>query len=259
LRSKHIVLAGIALLAVLSVFFVPAIPQDTQYHNFADQRAFFGIPNFFNVVSNLPYLVFGLVAYFFLLKEARPAIIHSLRYAYLLFFIGVSLVCLGSGYYHLFPDNSTLLWDRLPMTIAFMSFFTVIVAEYAHEQAARRAFLPLIVIGIVSVFYWYWTETRGVGDLRLYGLVQFLPMILIPLILWLYSGRYSHAHYFWIMVGCYLLAKVFEATDQLIYDAIGFSGHSLKHLVSSAAPYLFYLALKNRKERLNFENTVSNT
>ena len=259
MSTKHNILAGIAVLAILSVFFFPAIPQDTAYHNFADQRAFFGIPNFFNVVSNLPYLLFGLIGYFFLVKELKPAIINSLRHAYLMFFIGVSLVCFGSGYYHLFPDNSTLLWDRLPMTLAFMSFFTVIFAEHVDELKARAAFLPLIIIGIVSVAYWYWTEMRGEGDLRLYGLVQFLPMILIPLILWLFSGRYSHTHYFWIMIGCYLLAKVFEATDQLIYDAIGFSGHSLKHLVSAAAPYLFYLALKNRKERPKVETTVTNT
>lgn len=247
-RRKFILLA-VTFLSVLSLLFFPAIPQDASYHNFADQRTFFGIPNFFNVVSNLPYLILGLAGYFFLLKEAQPAIIHSLKHAYLIFFIGVSLVCFGSGYYHLYPDNNTLLWDRLPMTLAFMSFFTVIFAEHVDEKKAKAIYLPLIIIGITSVIYWYWTEKTGVGDLRLYGVVQFLPMILIPLILWLFSGRYSHANYFWLMIGCYLLAKVFEATDQIIYDAIAFSGHSLKHMVSAVAPYLFYLALKNRKAK----------
>jgi len=223
------------------------------YHDFADQRTFFGIPNFFNVISNLPYLVFGLIGYFFLFMQAHPEIIKSIKHAYLVFFVGVSMVCFGSGYYHLFPDNNTLLWDRLPMTLAFMSFFTVIFAEHVHEKTAGRMYLSLLVIGLVSVVYWYWTESSGAGDLRLYGLVQFLPMILIPLILWLFASQYSHTHYFWLMIGCYLLAKVFEATDQLIYDSIGFSGHSLKHLVSAFAPYFFYLALKNRTA---IENTA---
>ena len=244
---KYFVLLGIAFFTTISVFFFPAIPQDPAYHNFADQRTFFGIPNFFNVISNLPYLIFGLIGYLFLLKEAYPVIINSLKHAYLVFFIGVSLVCFGSGYYHLFPNNNTLLWDRLPMTLAFMSFFTVIFAEHVDEKKARAVYFPLVIIGIVSVAYWYWTELAGAGDLRLYGLVQFLPMILIPIILWLFASQYSHTHYFWLMIGCYLLAKVFEATDQIIYDTIAFSGHSLKHLVSSIAPYLFYLALRSRE------------
>lgn len=243
---KHYLLIGIAFFSAVSVFFLPAIPQDQAYHNFADQRTILGIPNFFNVISNLPYLIFGLVGYFYLFIEAQPKIIKSVRLAYLIFFIGVSLVCFGSGYYHLFPDNNTLLWDRLPMTLAFMSFFTVIYAEHVHEKSANRIHLPLLLTGLVSVFYWYSTESHGAGDLRLYGVVQFLPMILIPLILWLFASQYSHTNYFWLMIGCYLLAKVFEATDQLIYDSIAFSGHSLKHLVSSLAPYFFYLALKNR-------------
>jgi hypothetical protein len=36
-------------------------------------------------------------------------------------FAGVTLSSLGSSYFHLAPDNARLMWDRLPMTIAFIS------------------------------------------------------------------------------------------------------------------------------------------
>ncbi len=42
--------------------------------------------------------------------------------------------------------------------------------------------IPTLAIGIASVFYWQRTEAQGVGDLRLYALVQFLLMLIIPII-----------------------------------------------------------------------------
>lgn len=250
MNRKHYVLLSITLFAIFITLLLPAIPQDVQYHEFADKREFFGIPNFFNVASNLPYLFFGLMGNYLILKQVLPALIHSLKHVYVFFFIGVALVCFGSGYYHLKPSNDTLVWDRLPMALAFMSFFTVIIAEYIHEKTARKLFIPLLILGFASVIYWYWSETTGQGDLRFYILVQFLPVLLIPVILWLFSSTYTRSYFFWLIIGCYVIAKWLELVDQLVFDALGFiSGHSLKHLVSSLAPYLLYLALKTRALR----------
>ena len=229
--------------------FLPAIPQDPEYHNFADQKVYLGLINFSNVISNLPYLIFGLLGAIGFLRHPKLQLIQSLKYAYLTFFIGVSLTGFGSAYYHLNPGNDTLFWDRLPMTLAFMPFFTLLIAEYVSERGAIRLFLPLLVTGVVSVVYWYWTETQGRGDLRLYILVQFLPIILIPLILMLYQSRFTHGYYYWLIIACYVLAKIFEQADQIIFDALIYvSGHSLKHMVSALAPLFFYLMLKNRRQ-----------
>lgn len=250
INKRHFLLLAIKFCAIIAMTLLPAMPQDVHYHDFADQRTFFGIPNFFNVISNLPYLLIGMVGYLLVLKQSQLAIVFSLKRAYAFFFAGVTLVCFGSGYYHLNPSNATLVWDRLPMTLAFMSFFTVVIGEYVHERTARQLFFPLLVIGLISVIYWYWSEGVGQGDLRLYILVQFLPIILMPLILWLFSSRFTHGYYYWLIIACYVLAKIFELADQFVFDALVFiSGHSIKHLVSAMAPYLFYLALKNRSSR----------
>ena len=248
INKKHLLLLAIQLSAIIAMTLLPAISQDVHYHEFADQRTIFGVPNFFNVISNIPYLLFGLMGCYLVLKQSQIAIISSLKYAYMFFFIGVALVCFGSIYYHLNPSNATLLWDRLPMTLAFMSFFTVVIGEYVHEKTARKLFFPLLVTGLVSVIYWYWSETIGQGDLRLYILVQFLPIVLMPFILWLFSPRFTHSHYYWLIIACYVLAKLFELADQFIFDTLVFlSGHSIKHVVSAITPYIFYLALKNRR------------
>ncbi len=229
---------------------MPPIPQNPAYHNFADQQAFFGITNFLNVVSNFPYVVIGFMGIRLLISNRDIELVDSIGFVYKIFFAGLFLVGLGSSYYHLSPDNSTLLWDRLPMAVVFMSFFTIVLAEFVNETLAKRLFLTLLVSGFASVLYWYWTETTGEGDLRSYILVQFLPALLMPVIFLSYTSRFSHVTFFWLVLACYGLAKGFEVMDVEIYKLTGIvSGHTLKHLVSAAAPTLVYLALIRRIRR----------
>ncbi len=173
----------------------------------------------------------------------------TLRLAYVVFFVGILTTAFGSGYYHLAPGNETLIWDRLPMTIGFAGMFTIIIGEFVSVRVARRLLLPLLIIGASSVAYWAITEASGSGDLRPYAVVQFLPMLLIPLILVSYDSRFDSKKYFWLMIGFYLIAKVLEQLDAGIYD-LGYwiSGHSLKHLMASLTPaiMLYALAVRNR-------------
>ncbi len=238
----------IIIAAIITTLLLPAIPQDVHYHNFSDQRSLLGIANCLNVISNIPYLLVGVAGIYTLMTKPRIVMNPSLKYMYITFFAVVALVSLGSGYYHLNPSNSTLLWDRLPMALAFMAFFSIVVAEFVNEGLARKLFLPLIMAGITSVIYWYWSETQQQGDLRLYLLVQFLPVILIPVILLTYKSRFNKKYYYWLIIGCYVLAKLLESGDGWVFDSLGFvSGHSLKHLASALAPGLFYLSLLRRQ------------
>lgn len=103
--------------------------------------------------------------------------------AYVLLFSALCLVSLGSGYYHLSPDNASLMWDRLPMSIVFMSLFVIVIGEFISCRAARVLLIPVIFLGIASVVYWSFTETNGEGDFRFYLIIQFLPVVLTPIIL----------------------------------------------------------------------------
>jgi hypothetical protein len=53
------ILIGLAAVGALLLFIVPPIAQPQWYHDFADQRLLLGIPNFWNVICNLPFLIVG--------------------------------------------------------------------------------------------------------------------------------------------------------------------------------------------------------
>src|SRR5260370_31480899 len=116
---------GITVSAIF--LFLPPVHQDLSYHTFADQRTLWGIPNFFNVASNLPFLVIGLLGIWFIgvqTRNSQTVLDPVERWPYLVLFAGVSLTALGSGYFHWAPNNDRLVWDRLPMAVRFMAFFS---------------------------------------------------------------------------------------------------------------------------------------
>lgn len=234
--------------AVIGMAFVPPIAQDPDYHHFADQRALGGIPNAGDVLSNLPFVLVGLLGLLGIRRHNLRGGLLPLFTHYQIFFLGVLLTGFGSGYYHLHPSNHTLVWDRLPMTIAFMAFFAALVGEFMSLRAGRWLLWPLLILGVASVFYWHYTEQLGQGDLRPYVLVQFLPILLTPYILLAFSAPFSTTRHLWGLVFFYLLAKVFESTDEF-WLALGelISGHSLKHLAAALATFFMYLALRNRR------------
>jgi len=134
------------------------------------------------------------------------------------------------------------------MTIAFMALFAIIIGEFISSELGRKILWPLIILGGVSVIYWYITETNGNGDLKPYILIQFLPMLLIPIILGFFPSAFTHIQGYWLLLGAYLLAKIFESYDESVYNLFHFiSGHSMKHIVAAFGVWLLLRAYKKRK------------
>jgi hypothetical protein len=128
----------------------------------------------------------------------------------------------------------------MPMTLVFMSFLSATIAAWIDVGTGTRFLVPLVLLGVASVLYWHYTELKGAGDLRLYGFVQFYPMIIIPLIfLWFASPANNKGLYLLIwVIAWYGVAKLFELFDKNIYAATGFiSGHSLKHIAAAIATW----------------------
>lgn len=239
-------LAGVALLGLIGAVVAPPIPQDPAYHDFADTRTVLGVPNFWNVASNLPFLLVGLLG----LRElyrGTPAAAPESRPAYLVFFAGIALIGPGSAWYHLAPDNARLVWDRLPMTLAFMALFSLVIGEYLSAPVGKKLLWPLVATGVGSVVYWRLGELGGHGDLRPYALVQFLPMVLIPLILLLFRPRFTGTAYLWAMLAGYVAAKLAELLDEPLFRWLyPVSGHTLKHLLAALGVGCFVLGFRRR-------------
>lgn len=192
-----------------------------------------------NVVSNLPFIIIGFAGAIYLLKKynlcSKEEKLATL--SYLVFFIGIFLTGFGSAHYHLNPNNSTMVWDRLPLAISFMAFVSAIFYERLKIKSAVFLF-ALILFGAFSIIYWHLTELQGQGDLRPYIIVQFYPMILIPFILWKFPSRYMKSNDLWIVMVFYAIAKAFELSDKLVWPMGNIiSGHTFKHIFAGIAVY----------------------
>jgi hypothetical protein len=248
LRLRIALLMMIAVAATIGLFLHAPIPQPADYHFFADQEMLLGIPNFWNVFSNAPFLLVGGWGLFVLARRPQPGLLPPLRGAYFCLFAGTLLVGFGSAYYHLDPNNSTLVGDRLPMAIIFMALLSIVIGEYINVKWGSRLLTPLLILGISSVVYWALTETSGQGDLRPYLLVQFLTLLVIFLILLLFHPAFRPVAFFWIALGTYGIAKVFELLDFPILQTLGMvSGHTLKHLLAALSLCFLVLALTHRR------------
>jgi len=244
---KIAILLVLAAVAIIGAILVPAIPQDPAYHQFADRQTRLGVANFWNVVTNLPFLLVGWAGLVELSRGTPRGALHELSTGYRVYFAGIALIGPGSAYYHLTPDNDTLVWDRLPMTIAFMAFAALMVGEHISRPVGKKLLWPLLTAGATSVFYWHATERAGQGDLRPYGLVQFLPMVLIPLVLLMFRSPFTSTKYLWGMLVAYLAAKLAEFLDEPIFRVCDpLSGHALKHLLAALGAYGFLLAIQRR-------------
>jgi hypothetical protein len=236
--------------AVALVFFVlHPFPQPQSYHSFVDRRSFLGIPNFGDVASNVPFAIVGVCGIAFLASGAASAhfIDQRERWPYLIAFVGLTLTFVGSSYYHLRPDNARLVWDRLPMTLVFMSIVAAIIVERISLRAGLLLLPLLLLIGMASVFQWYASELRGAGDLRFYAAVQAYSAVVL-LVALLVPSRYSRGSDFAVVVGFYALAKALELLDKSIFD-VGHvvSGHTLKHLAAAGAGYWILRMLQKRR------------
>lgn len=249
--SKTHILLLITIAGIISLLFIGPIAQNQEYHFFADQRTLFSIPNFWNVTSNIPFLIAGIFGIFYCFRETDKLIDYQSVAPILVFYIGILLTGIGSTYYHLNPSIETIFWDRLPMTISFMAFFTIVISEFISKKLALKLFIPLLTFGILSLLYWQITESKGVGDLRFYILVQFLPIILIIAILIIYKNSNGTTLYYTVL-STYILAKLFEINDTLIFSTNHIiSGHSIKHIIAAVAPLIFLFGISKRNPVLN--------
>lgn len=224
------IVVGVGVLGLVIAALAPPEHQLQAYHDFAPS----GPGNMGIVLSNLAFLVVGIWG----LRLFHGGPLGRVLFAapsdgwpYAAFFSGAVLVTFGSGYYHLDPNDGTLVWDRLAMTVIFVALFSAFIADRIHRRAGVAVVLPvLLALGAVSVAYW-----DATGDLRAYRVVQLLPMVLVPLICLLFPGRLTRFRYVGWMSFWYALATVVEHLDKTVYTLLPFGGHTIKHLLAAIA------------------------
>ena len=166
-----------------------------------------------------------------------------------MFFLGAFLTCFGSAYYHAAPDNARLVWDRLPMTLGFAGLVSAAMAERVDLGLGLRALWPLLLVGVITVVYWYATEHAGRGNIIPYAAYQTWSIAAIVLVIAAFPAqRYTHGGLLAWAAVWYGLAKVFETFDLQVYRSLGgtLSGHTIKHVLAAGAVFAVVRQLRQR-------------
>lgn len=242
-------LALCALIApLLAAWLLPPFAQPQAYHHYADQRVWLGVPHAADVLSNLPFLIVGALGLrftFFGWRHVNRGTFadQCAAWPYALLFLGVTLTAFGSSWYHAQPNDATLVWDRLPMALAFAGLVAGTLADRALPRIAWLL-LAFAAVGAGSVIYWTVS-----ANLAPYLVVQvgFIAAALIATAC--LDSNYTHANRVYAAAGLYAVAMIFERLDHQVYSLLGgwISGHTLKHLIACTAILVVYAMLRARR------------
>lgn len=249
IQRRAYVLVLVAAVVLVLAFVLPPFAQPQGYHDFADKRAWLGIPNYGDVASNVMFLLVGLVGLSAIRTPAVRAMETAARHAYGLMFLGLVFTAFGSGYYHWAPSDARLVWDRLPMTVVFMPLLVATCAE----RLRWRSDLPLLVLtllGVGSVVYWKLSD-----NLLPYLLAQGGAILLILLALMLLPTPWTGRRLLFPALACYAVAFVCEKFDASIFRLTTgiISGHTIKHLAAAATFYFILRMLKQQQPKTDID------
>jgi hypothetical protein len=242
-RPRRLIAPSVALALIAALTMFGPIAELANYHDFADQRSWLGIANAGDVLSNLGFLAVAVYG-FFMLGRARRG--DPARIAYGVFFAAVGATAAGSTWYHMAPDDARLVWDRLPIALACAALLAAALRDAYPKAACAVWALPVLCgCAVLSVLWWSWT-----GDLRFYLLIQAAPLVLVPVLQWQSGTAMSQRTLFFVAIGLYVWAKLFEMADQAVLQALTVvSGHTIKHVLAVAAAFVLAQAFAGRSGR----------
>ena len=224
------------------------LPQALDYHAFADTRSLASVPNFMDVVSNLAIIIPAIAGLGLALSRGGVFFTLSERVFALIFFAALATTAVGSTWYHLAPNDERLLFDRLPLALAFTAYISWLIVERIRPHPGGIAMLlPWLATGPGCVLWWY-AGPAG-DDLRLYLLLYGTILTLAP---WLMLLRtpYDLKSRHWAAYFAFVLAMICDRLDHVIHAALGgnLSGHTFKHLLAGVAVFLLAGMLAQRNE-----------
>jgi len=185
-----------------------------KYHNFADRKTLFGIPNAMNVLSNIAILI----PFFYLLKKKENTNQENMLSEKNLLIIHILLLTIASIYYHYNPSDNTIFWD-----ILMIATLSIIVLNIINNHEYGKL---LYILSILSVIYWKYS-----GDIKLYLII----LIGVPIYFFLkyYKNKNDTIRkYLYFTIFFTILYRIVELYDHQIYKITGniISGHTLKHI-----------------------------
>ncbi len=238
-REAGLLLAVLALLLLACL--APAVAQFQNYHAFADQRAWGGLPHAADVLSNLPFALLGMWGGALCWRATGRLPVAQWCMA-LLFFAGLVVTAVCSSLYHLAPDDTRLLLDRGGMVLPFAGLLGLAACRQISARAGQGLAGTVLLLGWASIGYW-----QASANVLPWGVLQFGGMALLLVMARLDAVQPGGLDIRWgLLLGLYAVAKALELLDAPIYQwsAHAVSGHSLKHVVAACAALPVMAALR---------------
>jgi len=249
LSKSEAVLLLVCLALLATALFGPSASQPVHYHQFADQRAWWGLPFAADLLSNIPFALAGTGGIWCFWVSPPRALSNVQRAMILLFFAGLLLTAAASSWYHWQPDDAGLAIDRCGMAIAFAGVLGLAAAGRVSERAGAALGLAVLLLAPLAIKSWATT-----GNVLPWATLQFGGMVLILWASLLRPRRTALAIRWSLVIVGYTAAKLFEMNDHEIYQLTGHlvSGHTLKHLLAAVAALPVVVAVGAlRKPRQN--------
>ena len=242
--AKRLYLISLLSLVVLALSYGP-IPQPQNYHEFADDREFWNIPNAFDVMSNLALIYPGIIGLAFVHERRNNAVVSDDETSiHITLFAGMILTFAGSVWFHLEPNDSTMLWDRLGMSVIIGSCISLMINDLWDRGLAGKIHIPIVIASITSVLWW-----PVFDDLRVYFIIKHQPFIIFPILMLFGVRIYDKLSGYYWGLSMFILATAFEFADQAIFDATGFiSGHTLKHIAAGIGLWFLMTMVRDRQK-----------
>jgi hypothetical protein len=236
---------GVACLSpAIGVALMSPVIKGPTFHQYADGRPLFGLPHAGDVLSNLPFVIVGVLG----LVLARR-IEHLPRGLVALAFAGVLGIGVGSATYHVHPIDATLAFDWLPIVLALSWMVALVIADRVDLRVGAIAAVALPLAATASVMWWWLGGgTTSGGDMRWYAFLQLLLVALVPLLVLLYPRGRIDRTYLLLAVGCFVAARAVHAADATILATTGVSGHTLKHLIAGLATFMVLRAVQRAQQ-----------
>ena len=244
---RECALAAVFILLLAAALLGPSVAQSAHYHAFADQRSWGGLPHAMDVISNLPFALWGMVGIWALLGAVRERAVSAAAAAMAgLFFGGLWVTAAVSAAYHLQPGDAGLAWDRGGMVLAFAGLLGLAAMRAVSTRAGMALATAVLVLGPLSVHAWSLT-----GNMLPWAVLQGGGMALILGFACLRPAQARELPVRWaLLIAIYALAKLLELGDHAVYEWTGqlVSGHSLKHVVAAFAAWPVVAALLAARE-----------
>ncbi|HEX4329940.1 MAG TPA: hypothetical protein VH105_24340 [Burkholderiales bacterium] len=228
--QRERMLASLVALLALTAWALPHTPQDESFHQFVDGRAWLGIPNAQNVLSNLPIALAGMAGLGLLVLRRLKTTGTAFTANLMLFFAGLIVTAACSAWYHAAPTGGNLVLDRMGLVLAYAGTLGLLAADKVSARAGWCLGALALAAGPASVLWW-----QATGNVAPYAVVQFGGMLLL-LLAALFWREGSGPNWGWLLA-LYAAAKLCEMYDYEIYAWSGHvvAGHALKHLLAAGA------------------------